>query len=147
LLLTHGRSFTVQHYDQAQNEQGKSSQPKREAQIEQEAVKKQNSIDDAGLEKALAEQHFTRSSYREELVREILGQKFFQLLFAPRISITDKDIDEAYAEQLKRDPKLGKLDAKLKDELRSFLWSKKLARLQEKWVAIERARVHIERRL
>jgi hypothetical protein len=43
-------------------------------------IKKQNNVDDAGLDAALATQHYTRASYRVELTRQLVVMRAVNLL-------------------------------------------------------------------
>ena len=110
-------------------------------------IKKQNNIDDAGLDKALADQHFTRAEYRTEMARQLLTQKVIQIEVVPHVTVTEDDIKRAYADAKAIDTKLGPLDDKLRETLRSTLWNKKLTSEQDAWVQRKRASAHVERRL
>ena len=112
-----------------------------------EQIKKQNSLDDAGLDKALAEQHYTRAQYREEMARQLRAQKVYQIDLVPHVTVTEDDIKHAYTEAKAIDTKMGPLDDKLRETLRSTLWNKKLGVEQEAWIQRKRAAAHIERRL
>jgi tRNA(Phe) wybutosine-synthesizing methylase Tyw3 len=107
---------------------------------------KQNGIDEAGLDKALAEQHFTRASYRVELARQLRAQKLFQLVLVPRVVVTEDDIAKAYAAKKAITPGIDALD-KIHDTIKQMVWSEKLAAEQETWLESKRAVAHIERRL
>ena len=110
-------------------------------------IKKQNNIDDAGLDKALADQHYTRAEYRTEMARQLLTQKVIQIEVVPHVTVTEDDIKHAYTEAKAIDTKMGPLDDKLRETLRSTLWNKKLGVEQEAWIQRKRAAAHIERRL
>ena len=110
-------------------------------------IKKQNRIDDAGLDKALAGQHLTRAEYRVEMARQIRTQKVYQIDLVPHVSVTEDDIKQAYTDSKVVDPKLGPLDDKLRDVIRSSVWNKKLSMEQDAWIQRKRATAHVERRL
>jgi peptidyl-prolyl cis-trans isomerase SurA len=57
-----------------------------------EEIKKQNGLDDAGLDQALTAQHYTRARYRIELKRQLLRLRAVNQLVSP--SIVAKDADE-----------------------------------------------------
>ncbi len=120
-----------------------------EAEVDQavEVIKKQNGIDDAALDKALADQRFTRAEYRIELARQLRAQKVYQIDLVPHVTVTEDDIKRAYADAKAIDTKLGPLDDKLREALRSSIWSKKLSNEQDAWIQRKRAAARIERRL
>jgi peptidyl-prolyl cis-trans isomerase SurA len=52
-------------------------------------IKTQNQLDDAGLDAALAAQHYTRARYRVELARQLLRLRVIQQELGPTIQATD----------------------------------------------------------
>ena len=48
-------------------------------------IKKQNNVDDAGLDAALATQHFTRASYRVELTRQLVVLRTLNLVIGDQL--------------------------------------------------------------
>ncbi|MEO6776277.1 MAG: SurA N-terminal domain-containing protein [Kofleriaceae bacterium] len=116
-----------------------------ELQQAEAMIKTENHLDDAGLDKALAAQHFTRETYRRELARQIRMQRAFAL-DAPlvRPQITDAELQARYDEAKKANPSLGPFDA-LKDQIREAVYSEKAAAAQGEWVKRLRALAHVER--
>jgi parvulin-like peptidyl-prolyl isomerase len=117
----------------------------RELDMAEDEIKKQNSIDDAGLDKALAEQHFTRAQYRFELGRQLRAQKVYQVILVPHLDITDEDLKQAYEQMKATTPGIDTFD-KIKDQLRQMVWSRKLATMAEAWLKSRRGTAHIVRR-
>ena len=107
-------------------------------------IKKQNNIDDAGLDKALADQHFTRDMYRVELARQVRAQKVYQLELVPHVSVSDDEVKAAYDKVKAQNPKIDPLD-KIKDTVKQSVWGEKLAAAQEDWIKRRRAAAHIVR--
>lgn len=108
-------------------------------------IKKQNGLDDAGLDQALATYHFTRALYREELRRQILIAKLAQHELAPQVgTITDDEIEKAYAARRASEPKLPPYDPSVHDVMRDQLRAQRLADLLAKWLKQQRSRAHIE---
>ncbi|HEY6040362.1 MAG TPA: SurA N-terminal domain-containing protein [Kofleriaceae bacterium] len=108
-------------------------------------IKAENHLDDAGLDKALADQHFTRETYRRELARQIRMQRTFAL-DAPSIrgQVTDAELHARYDEAKKANPSIGSFDS-LKDQIREAVYSEKAAVAQGEWVKQMRATAHVER--
>jgi len=108
-------------------------------------IKAENHLDDAGLDKALADQHFTRATYRRELARQIRMQRAFTL-DAPsvRAQVTDEELQKRYDEAKKANPSLGSFDS-LKDQIREAVYAEKAAAAQGEWVKRLRASSHVER--
>lgn len=108
-------------------------------------IKAENHLDDAGLDKALADQHFTRETYRRELARQIRMQRTFAL-DAPSIrgQVTDAELHARYDEAKKANPSIGSFDS-LKDQIREAVYSEKAAVAQGEWVKRMRATAHVER--
>ncbi|MFT3694495.1 MAG: SurA N-terminal domain-containing protein [Kofleriaceae bacterium] len=108
-------------------------------------VKQQNNIDDAGLDKALAEQHFTRASYRDEVARQIRMGRVFNQDFAAKIQISDDDIKAAYELVKKMDATIGPLE-KEREKIRGMVFEQKMQVAQEAWIKQQMALAHIEKR-
>jgi parvulin-like peptidyl-prolyl isomerase len=108
-------------------------------------IKKQNNIDDAGLDKALADQHFTREMYRVELGRQVRAQKLFQIELVPHVAVTDDDVNKAYAKAKAANAGIESLD-KIRDTIKQMVWGEKLAAEQELWIKRKRATAHIVRK-
>jgi len=108
-------------------------------------IKAENHLDDAGLDKALADQHFTRATYRRELARQIRMQRTFAL-DAPSVrgQVTDAELQARYDEAKKANPSIGSFDS-LKDQIREAVYSEKTAIAQGEWVKRMRATAHVER--
>jgi parvulin-like peptidyl-prolyl isomerase len=117
----------------------------RELDMAVDEIKKQNSIDDTGLDKALAEQHFTRAQYRVELGRQLRAQKVYQLELVPHLDITDDDLKKAYEQLKAQTPGIDTYD-KVKENLRQMVWSQKLATAAEAWLKKQRETMHVQRK-
>ena len=125
----------IQHT--ADQRQIATTDPEIDAAIKE--VEQQNRIDDAGLDKALADQHFTRAQYREELAQQIKAQRLFQQIIAPKVSVSDAEIDAQWAKQSKDAP-----TPQQRDQLRQALWSQKMSVATTEWLVKRRAGAHIE---
>lgn len=108
-------------------------------------IQKQNGLDAAGLDKALAQQHFTRAQYRQEIVRQLQARQLYQLQLAPHIAVSEDEIKAAFAE-LKLHNSALTLDAATHETLRAHVWGDKLDAAQKAWMEHARATAHIERR-
>lgn len=108
-------------------------------------VKQQNNIDDAGLDKALADQHFTRASYRDEVARQIRMGRVFNADFAAKVQISEDEIKTAYDLVKKMDATIGPLD-KERERIRSMVFEQKLQVAQQAWIEKQKSLAHIERR-
>ena len=64
-------------------------------------IKKQNEMDDAKFAKALAEQGYTMTTYKQDLRRQLLRLRAQNQLVRPRVNITDEDVRARY-DQLQR---------------------------------------------
>jgi len=117
----------------------------KELDMAVEEIKKQNGIDDAGLDKALADQHFTRELYRQELARQLRAQKVYRYALVPSIDVSDDDVKKAYDKAKAVTPGIDTFD-KVKDVMRQQLWEQRLGEAQARWIADARTKVHIERR-
>ena len=67
-----------------------------------EEIKKQNDLDEAGLQKALAEQGYTLASYKQDLRRQLLRLRAVNQLVRPRVNITDEDVRARYDQMTRR---------------------------------------------
>ena len=73
-----------------------------EVQAAMEEIKKQNDLDDAGLAKALAEQGYTLTTYKQDLRRQLLRLRAVNQLVRPRVQITDEDVRARYDQMTRR---------------------------------------------
>ncbi len=60
-------------------------------------VMKRNNLDMAGLERELSQKGTTLASYKQELQGQVKRIKFMGQFVAPRVKITDADLDEFFA--------------------------------------------------
>jgi parvulin-like peptidyl-prolyl isomerase len=104
------QKLTTQILDEMVNEE-LIVQAAEEARIEIEAgevnaaldeIKKQNNLDDAALAKALAEQGYTMSTYKQDLRRQLLRLRAQNQLVRPRVNITDEDVRARYDQMQRR---------------------------------------------
>lgn len=65
-------------------------------------IKKQNSLDDAGLAQALALQGYTIASYKVDVKRQILRMRAINMLVRPKVTITDEDVRAKYDAMTRR---------------------------------------------
>jgi parvulin-like peptidyl-prolyl isomerase len=72
-----------------------------EVQAALDEVKANNNLDDAGLAQVLAAQGYTVANYRQEVRRQLLRLRAVNQLVAPKVQITEEDIQARY-NQLKR---------------------------------------------
>lgn len=72
-------------------------------------IKKQNNLDDAGLEQALAMQGYSIASYKKEVERQLLRLRATSVLVRPRVSVTDEDVRARYDEMNRRSGAIGKV--------------------------------------
>ncbi|HUH01481.1 MAG TPA: peptidylprolyl isomerase [Kofleriaceae bacterium] len=72
-------------------------------------IKRQNKLDDAGLEAALAQQGFTIPSYKKDVRRQLLRMRAMSMLVRPRVSVTDEDIRARYDEMSRRSSSVSKV--------------------------------------
>jgi parvulin-like peptidyl-prolyl isomerase len=72
-------------------------------------IKRQNKLDDAGLEAALAQQGFTIPSYKKDVRRQLLRMRAMSMLVRPRVSVTDEDIRARYDEMSRRSSAVSKV--------------------------------------
>jgi parvulin-like peptidyl-prolyl isomerase len=114
-----------------------TSEPELDAAVKE--IEAENHIDDAGLEKALTDQHYTRESYRRELARQIRAQRVYTQLIAPKVTVTDAEIDAEWAKRSKDKP-----TTEQREQLRQAIWGGKMAQASQEWLAQRRATAHIE---
>lgn len=107
-------------------------------------IKQENHIDDAQLDKALTEQHFTRDSYRDEIERQLRGAKLFQLAFATKVQVREVEVKKRYDAIKQVDKTLGAYEAE-HDKVKAALFNEKAAAAQAEWLALQRSTAHIER--
>lgn len=75
-------------------------------------IKKQNNLDDAGLEQALAMQGYSIASYKKDVERQILRMRASNILVRPRVTVTDEDVRARYEEMNRRSNAIGKVRLK-----------------------------------
>jgi len=114
---------------------------KAEVNMALEEIKAQNKLDDAGLDKALAEYGFTRARYMLDLERQLLILRARNQFIQPRIFISDADIA---AEAKARNKPTPSEDDKL--QIQSDLRKKATEAETVKWLAELRKAAWIERR-
>jgi parvulin-like peptidyl-prolyl isomerase len=102
-------------------------------------IEAENKIDDAGLEKALAEQHYTHEQYRFELARQIRAQRVYSLIIAPKVTVTDAEVDVEWAKRSKDKP-----TPEQREQLRQAIWGGKMAQATQEWLVQRRAIAHVE---
>ena len=72
-----------------------------EVQAAIDEIKTNNNLDEAGLAQALAAQGYTLANYKHDLRRQLLRLRAVNQLVAPKVSVTDEDLQARY-NQLKR---------------------------------------------
>ncbi len=65
-------------------------------------IKRQNNVDDEGLEKALEMQGYTMSAYRKDVGKQILRMRAVNVIVRPKVTITDEDVRAAYDARSRR---------------------------------------------
>jgi peptidyl-prolyl cis-trans isomerase SurA len=65
-------------------------------------IKKQNDLDDAKFAKALAEQGYTLTTYKQDLRRQLLRLRAQNQLVRPRVNVTDEDVRARYDQMQRR---------------------------------------------
>jgi peptidyl-prolyl cis-trans isomerase SurA len=75
-------------------------------------IKKQNNLDDAGLEQALAMQGMSVSSYRKDVERQIMRMRAVNMMVRPKVTITDEDVRARYDEMTRRSASVSKIHLK-----------------------------------
>jgi peptidyl-prolyl cis-trans isomerase SurA len=96
-------------------------------------IKKQNGLDDAGFEKALAAQGYTPELYREDVRQQILRLRAINVVIRPRVVVRDEELEAAYKEARKANPKLGTFEAE-KPRLQQVLFEQRMAAETQKWL-------------
>jgi parvulin-like peptidyl-prolyl isomerase len=119
-----------------------------EADIDEalDEIRKQNQLTDAELESALAANHMTRSQYRVELTRMLRIARAVHQEVAPRVVVSEDDIKRAYAERKAADASLGPIET-MREQLREYVYSKKMETARAEWLADRHKRARIDRRL
>ncbi len=72
-------------------------------------IKRQNKLDDKGLEQALAMQGYTIASYKKDVKRQILRMRAVNMLVRPRVTVTDDDVRARYDEMGRRSATVSKV--------------------------------------
>ena len=72
-------------------------------------IKQQNSLDDAGLRAALAQQGYTVETYKSDVRRQILRMRAVNMLVRPRVTITDEDVRARYDAMSRRSAAVSKV--------------------------------------
>lgn len=103
-----------------------------------EEIKKQNNLDDAGLDAALKQQGYTRARYLVDLARQIVILRVKNQLVRPRVLVEDADVE---AEMKKRNAPSTE-----KESVRRELTNRAYDVEIEKWLVDLRRRAWIERR-
>jgi parvulin-like peptidyl-prolyl isomerase len=111
-----------------------------------ETVKQANHIDDAALDKALADAHFTRPAYREEIKKQIRLQKVLMLQLSGKVDVSDADVTREYEKRKVDKHDLGKLDTAMRDSIKEELRDRKIQATRDAWLLDLQRHAHIERR-
>jgi peptidyl-prolyl cis-trans isomerase SurA len=72
-----------------------------EVQAALDEIKANNNLDDAGLAQVLAAQGYTLANYKQDVRRQLLRLRAVNQLVAPKVSVTEDDIQARY-NQMKR---------------------------------------------
>ncbi len=72
-------------------------------------IKRQNKLDDKGLEQALAMQGYTIASYKKDVKKQILRMRAINMLVRPRVTVTDDDVRARYDEMGRRSATVSKV--------------------------------------
>lgn len=72
-------------------------------------IKRQNKLDDKGLEQALAMQGYTIASYKKDVKRQILRMRAINMLVRPKVTVTDDDVRARYDEMGRRSATVSKV--------------------------------------
>jgi parvulin-like peptidyl-prolyl isomerase len=75
-------------------------------------IKKQNNLDDAGLEQALAMQGMSLASYKKDVERQIMRMRAVNMLVRPKVTVTDEDVRARYDEMNRRSAAVSKVHLK-----------------------------------
>jgi len=105
-------------------------------------IKQQNKLDDAGLEKALAQQGFTLELYREDIRQQLLRLRVINLIIRPAVVVRDDELEAAYKEAKKANPQLGTFEAE-KDRVRQSMYEQRMAAETQKWLLEKRLSSYI----
>ena len=114
---------------------------KSEVMAALDEIKAQNKLDDAGLDKALADYGYTRARYLLDLERQLLILRARNQFIMPRVMVTDADV----AAEAKAQGKAKPTDDE-KAAIQSDLRKKQAEAETVKWIADLRKRAWIERR-
>jgi parvulin-like peptidyl-prolyl isomerase len=101
-------------------------------------IKKQNNLDDAGLDKALADSGYTRARYLVELERQLTRLRTLNQLIAPKVLIDDAAVAAELA--------VRKLPDTSKEAVRTELRRAAIDKLTVEWIVGLRKRAYITRR-
>lgn len=96
-------------------------------------IKKQNGLDDAALEKALAAQGYTLELYREDVRQQILRLRAISVVIRPRVTVRDEEVEAAYKEAKKANPKLGTFEAE-KPKIHQAMVEQRMGAETQKWL-------------
>lgn len=75
-------------------------------------IKRQNGLDDAQLQSALAQQGYTMQGYRKEVERQLLHLRAVNMLVRPRVTVTDEDVRGRYDAMSRRSAAVSKVRLK-----------------------------------
>ena len=109
-------------------------------------VKSQNNLDDPGLAKALQQGGYTMSQYREEIRHQIMQAKVVNILLRPRIHISEADLQAAYKEVQKKDPKGIGTFKEVRQPLEERLFEDAMFAEQRRWLIERRSSSYIDMR-
>jgi parvulin-like peptidyl-prolyl isomerase len=96
-------------------------------------IKKQNGLDDAGFEKALAAQGYTLELYREDVRQQILRLRAIGVVIRPRVTVRDEEVEAAYKEAKKANPKLGTFEVE-KPKIHQAMIEQRMGAETQKWL-------------
>jgi parvulin-like peptidyl-prolyl isomerase len=102
-------------------------------------IKQQNSIDDAGLDKALTEAGYTRARYLVDLERQLIRLRTVNQVLTPKVTVSDADVD---AEVKKRALPVTTAN---KETVRTELRREQMNKLTIDWLKTLRSRAYITR--
>lgn len=77
-----------------------------------EEIKKQNNLDDAGLEQALAMQGTSMAAYKKDVERQMMRMRAVNMLVRPKVTVTDEDVRARYDEMNRRSAGVSKVHLK-----------------------------------
>jgi hypothetical protein len=110
------------------------------------SIREANGIDEPALDKALADAHYTRAAYREEIRKQILQQRMLFVLSGSHAIISDDDVTREYEKRKADKHDLPKLDPSMREAIRNELRVRKLEAARDALLLDLRRHVHIERR-